>query len=69
MWTTISKLLLQLVIAIISDKVIVEGAKSLIVKAVDSGVKGVGINDEDAKQMITNITLSTLNTLEETYIK
>jgi len=68
MWTTISKVLLQLLISIISDKVMVEGAKKLITKAVNSGVKGVGIDNTDAISIITTITTSTLNTLEDTLL-
>ena len=68
MWTMISKLLLQLVMTIISDKVIVNGAKELIVRAVDSGVEGVGITNTDAQDIIASITKSTLNTLEDTLL-
>lgn len=68
MWTTISKILLQLVITIISDRVLVAGAKKMITKAVDSAVSNVGIDDEDAKVLIHKITTSTLNTLDKTYI-
>ncbi len=68
MWATISKILLQIVISIISDKVVVEGAKKLITKAVDSGMEGVGIDNQDAKDIIQKITKSTLNTLEDKYL-
>lgn len=68
MWTTISKILLQLVMTIISDKVIVDGAKKMITKAVDSGVENVGITNSDAKDIINTITKSTLNTLEDTLL-
>lgn len=64
MWATISKVLLQLVISIISDKVLVQGAKNMIVKAVDSGVDKVGITDDDAKELIHSIAQSALNTVE-----
>lgn len=69
MWSTISSILLKIVMSIISDKVLVQGAKTMITKAVDSGVKGVGIDNTDAQDIIHTITQSTLNTLENTFIK
>lgn len=65
MWAIISKILLNVVIAIVSDKVVVAGAKKMIVKAVDSGVDKVGITNEDAKDIIHSITDSGLNSLSK----
>ena len=62
-WTYLSRLLIEIVIAIISDKVVVEASKKLIGKAVDSAVDGVGITDSDAKYLIHSIANSGLNTL------
>lgn len=64
MWSIISKILLNIVLAIVSDKAVVEAGKKLITKGVDSAVKGVGITDEDAKHLIHEITRSTLNSIE-----
>jgi len=63
MWSIISKILLNIVVAIVSDKVAIEGAKKLITKAVDSGVDKVGITNDDAKEIIHSITESSLNSL------
>ncbi len=63
MWAVISKILMNIAIAIISDKLLVDGAKKLIVKAVDSKVNKVGITNEDAKSIIHSITNSGLNSL------
>jgi len=65
MWETISKFLIDLITFLVSDKVLVEGAKKMIVKAVDSGVEKVGITDEDAQEIIHSITKSTLNNISE----
>jgi hypothetical protein len=65
MWTTIGKVLLDIIIYLISDKVLVATAKKMIVKAVDSGVEGVGVTNEDAKDLIHSITQSSLNALDE----
>lgn len=68
MWATISKFILNIVISIISDKVIVEATKKMLVKAVDSKVKNVGITNEDAKDLLHTITESSLNCLGDTII-
>ena len=68
MWTVISKLLINIVIAIVSDKVVVDGAKRMIVKAVDSKVDKVGITNEDAKEIIHSITESGLNSLSKAVV-
>ena len=64
MWATIGKVLLDILIYLISDKVLVAGAKKMITKAVSSGVEKVGITNEDAKDLIESIATSTLNTVE-----
>ncbi len=69
MWTIISKVLLQIIISIISDKVLVEGAKKMVVKAVDSKVNKVGVTNDDARDIIHSITESGLNTLTKEIIK
>jgi len=63
MWTIVSKILMNILIAVISDKVVVEGAKKMIVKAIDSKVNKVGITNDDAKEIIHSITESGLNSL------
>ena len=63
MWTIVSKLLIQLVIGIISDKVLVSSASDMLLKAVRS--KTVGIDNKDARNIIDNVAESTLNTLEQ----
>lgn len=65
MWATIGKVLLDILIYIISDKVLVQGAKKMLVKAVDSTVENVGIDNEDVKELIHSIATSTLNTVED----
>lgn len=65
MWTIISRLLIKLIIKIVTDRVLVESAKSMLEKAVDSGVKKVGITNEDAQHIINTISESTLNTVDE----
>lgn len=65
MWAMISKILLQIVTSIISEKVLVQGAKLMISKAVDSKAEDIGINDKDARDIISTVTSSTLNTLED----
>ena len=65
MWSTIGKVLLDILIYIISDKVLVQGAKKMLVKAVDSTVENVGIDNEDVKELIHSIATSTLNTVED----
>lgn len=69
MWSTISKILLQILISIISDKVLVSTAKTMLVKAVDSGVKKVGITDDDVQDIIHSIATSTLNSFDEHIVK
>jgi len=64
MWGIISEILINLVIAIVSDKVVVEAGKKLITKGVDSAVKGVGITDEDAMHLVEQITKSALNSFK-----
>ena len=61
MWAFVSELLLNIVIAIVSDKVVVEAGKKLIAKGVDSVSEGIGITDDDAKHLVEQITRSTLN--------
>ena len=63
MWSSLSKVLIDIVIAIISDKVVVEAGKALITRGVDSAVKGVGITDADAQDLIHSIAASTLNSI------
>jgi len=67
MWTIISEFLVKMVMAIISDKVLVKTAKTMLTKAVDSTVDKVGITDEDAKDIIHNITSSSLNIITDQY--
>ena len=67
MWSSLSKILIDIVIAIISDKVVVEAGKALITRGVDSAVKGVGITDADATHLIKEITRSTLNDFKPTH--
>lgn len=69
MWTTISKVLLKIVMFVMSDKALVSGAKEMIGKAVDSTVYKVGITNEDAKDIISSITDSTLNVLDEKIVE
>jgi len=57
MWSFI----VSFIIRVISDEVVMDLAKKLITKAVDSTVKKVGITDSDAKHLISEITRSTLN--------
>ena len=64
MWATISRILINIVIAIISDKVVIAAGKKLIVKGVDSAVKGVGIDNGDVKDLLHEITRSALNTYD-----
>ena len=61
MWAFVSELILNIVIAIESDKVVVEAGKKLIAKGVDSVSEGIGITDDDAKHLVEQITRSTLN--------
>ena len=61
MWALISKFLIDIVIAIVSDTVVVEAGKKLLLKGVDSTVKGVGITDTDTQELIGAITRSALN--------
>jgi len=69
MWTLISKALLQIVMFVMSDKALVSGAKSMISKAVDSTVYKVGITNEDAKDIISSITDSSLNMLDKKIVE
>lgn len=69
MWTILSKILINIVIAIISDKVLVESSKKMIIKAVDSTTERVGISNEDAKDIIHNIAKSGLNSLTDDLVK
>ena len=62
MWTTISNILLQLIINIISDKVVMDVAKKLINRAVNSKTKGIGITNNDVQDILTSVAKSTLNT-------
>ena len=61
MWTILSNFLINMVIAIISDKVVVEAGKKLILKGVASATKGVGITDSDTRVLLGAITKSALN--------
>lgn len=69
MWLTIGKIVLDILIYLISDKVLVQAAKKMLVKAVDSTVEKVGIDNKDAQDLIHTITSSTLNSIEDTYLK
>ncbi len=64
MWAIISQVLMNILIAIVSDKVVVEAGKALIEKGVSSAVKGVGITNRDAQQLIGSITRSALNSYD-----
>ena len=68
MWAAISKILIQIVISIISDKVVVEASKRLVNRAVDSAVNGVGITDKDAKDLIHSIADSGLNNITKSAV-
>ena len=61
MWAFISNILINIVVAIVSDTVVVEAGKKLLLKGVDSTVKGVGITDTDTQELIGAITRSALN--------
>jgi len=61
MWSIISKILINILISIISDKVVIEAGKKLIQKGVNSTVKNVGIDDKDAIDLIEGIIDSSLN--------
>ena len=65
MWPIISKILINILISIISDKVVIEAGKKLIKKGVDSTVKNVGIDNKDAVEIIDNIIDSSLNSILE----
>ena len=69
MWTTIGKIVLDILIYLISDKVLVAGAKKMLLKAVDSGVEKVGITNEDAQEIIHSIAESSLNTIQTQFVK
>ena len=66
MWAIISKLLLDIVITIVSDKVVVEAGKKLILKGVDSVMDDVGITNKDAIDLAKAITKSGLNNIKLT---
>lgn len=68
MWATIGKILLDILIYMISDKVLVQGAKKMLVKAVDSTVEKVGIDNEDVQELIHTIAESSLNTVQDVLI-
>ena len=61
MWSIISKILINILISIISDKVVIQAGKKLIQKGVNSTVKNVGIDDKDAIDLIEGIIDSSLN--------
>ena len=69
MWTTIADILIKIILALISNKQLVTFGKDALEKAVDSGVKGIGIDNKDAQDIIHTVTKSSLNSLDESVTK
>ena len=69
MWITISQILIKIVMALLSDRVLVEAGKKMLNKAVESAEDSVGIDNEDAREIIESITKSSLNSVDESITK
>jgi len=61
MFVFLSNLIINIVIAIISEKVVVDAGKKLLAKGVASATSGIGIDEEDANDIVDIVAKSILN--------